>query len=173
MKDGNSNWRMEKEKLEKEIGSLGKIIINTITFTLAKCTKLLISLFSEPFLESLPQLHLLFLIVIAGPESLSPWKSSTRSEISWQILLTFSLSVFSACFGMSKFFNVGPSRLIPYDKMNLGFFVLMVNIASCFIAKGLLLGYSKGFLRFFIWSCLSLLPQMIFVSTYIHYVAYL
>ena len=27
MKDGNSQWRIEKEKLEKEVGSLGKMII--------------------------------------------------------------------------------------------------------------------------------------------------
>merc|ERR1711971_663483 len=73
MKDGNSNWRMEKEKLEKEIGSL------------------------EPFLESLPQVHLIMAIVLRGPKSLGSLGS--------QSVVTFLLSVFSACFGMSKFFN--------------------------------------------------------------------
>jgi len=141
MKDGNSNWRMEKEKLEKEIGSL------------------------EPFLESLPQVHLIMAIVLRGPKSLGSLGS--------QSVVTFLLSVFSACFGMSKFFNYGPSRLIPYDKMNLGFFVLMVNIASCFIGKALILVLADGQfdkyrlestsqVNVLIWCSLSLLPQMIF-----------
>ena len=120
-------------------------------------------LFAEPFLESLPQVHLIMAIVLRGPASL---QNSSQSNG------TFLLSVFSACFGMSKFFNVGPSRLIPYDKMNLGFFVLMVNIASCFIGKGLLLVHANGDLqgvykRFLTWITLALLPQIIFVSTYI------
>ena len=123
------------------------------------------SLFSEPFLESLPQVHLILLIVVTG---ISGSSGRGIDNSSWQTVLTFSLSVISACFGMSKFFNVGPSRLIPYDKMNLGFFVLMVNIASCFIGKLFFLAFVEGrppsFRTIIIWSLLSLVPQMIFVS---------
>merc|ERR1711971_403235 len=140
MKDGNSQWRIEKEKLEKEVGSL------------------------EPFLESIPQVHLILLIVGTGIGGRFGIYNS-----SLQCSLTFSLSVISACFGMSKFFNVGPARLIPYDKMNLGFFVLMVNIASCFIGKGFFLAFIeegspslRTIIICIIWSLLSLVPQMIF-----------
>merc|ERR1711971_886336 len=68
MKDGKSHWRTEKEKLEKEIGSL------------------------EPFLESLPQVHLIMAIVLRGPASLHPWLSSalvSLRHINWQTLVTF------------------------------------------------------------------------------------
>ena len=114
-------------------------------------------------------------IVLQGPNELRPFDEAWGTSGSVQTLVTFSLSVFSGCFGMSKFFNVGPSRLIPYDKMNLGFFVLMANIASCFIGKGVLLIFGKSarnqdlqwvYNRFLTWICLSLLPQIIFVSTY-------
>ena len=123
------------------------------------------SLISEPFLESLPQVHLILLIVVTGIDG--GIGGGAVGNHSWQTIITFTLSVFSACFGISKFFNVGPSRLIPYDEMNLGFFVLMMNIASCFIGKGFFLAlvdFPPSGRTITIWSMLSLGPQIIFVS---------
>ena len=90
------------------------------------------------------------------------------------ILPTYTLSVFSAAFGITKFLKAGPCRLIPYDKINFGLsFLLILNIGSHIIGKGISLAGSLTFSQYFhgyislavtTWICLSLLPQMIFVS---------
>merc|ERR1719400_1158261 len=102
MKEGNSQWRTEKEKLEKEVSSL------------------------EPFLESVPQVHIILMVTIGA-------YGRTVDPEAPLAIATFSLSVFSAAFGITKFFSVGPCRLIPYDKINLGFFLMMLNVASCLV----------------------------------------
>ena len=61
---------------------------------------------------------------------------TTVDPFHWKTLLTFSLSVLSAAFGMSRFFNVGPCRLVPYGKMNVGFIFLVISIATCLVGKG-------------------------------------
>ena len=61
---------------------------------------------------------------------------TTVDPFHWKTLLTFSLSVLSAAFGMSRFFNVGPCRLVPYGKMNVGFLFLVISIATCMVGKG-------------------------------------
>ena len=86
-------------------------------------------LISEPFLESVPQVHLIMLIIFEGTDT-------TVDPFHWKTLLTFSLSVLSAAFGMSRFFNVGPCRLVPYGKMNVGFLFLVISIATCLVGKG-------------------------------------
>ena len=112
-------------------------------------------------------MHIILLVVFAG-----------NADIDFrnvQTILTFSLSVFSAAFGMTKFMSVGPCRLIPYDKINVGFFWVLLCNASCLVGKGFLLaasvtgpdlgrtyGITVGY-----WVCLSLLPSLMFVSTYL------
>ena len=87
---------------------------------------------------------------------------------------TYTLSVFSAAFGITKYLRAGPCRLIPYDKINFGLsFLLILSIGSHIIGKGISLSGSLSMLENFqgyislavtTWICLSLLPQMIFVS---------
>ena len=125
--------------------------------------KFMFHLLPEPFLESVPQVHIILMVTIgAYGETVNP-----EAPLA---IATFSLSVFSAAFGITKFFSVGPCRLIPYDKINLGFFLMVLNVASCLVGKGVLLGetgpgeklgygYSIG-----LWVLLSIVPQMVFVS---------
>ena len=112
-------------------------------------------------------MHIILLVVIAG---------NANIVINWQTVLTFSLSVFSAAFGMTKFMSVGPCRLIPYDKINVGFFLVLLCNASCLVGKGFLLAVSltgpgstvgKYGITVGYWVCLSLLPSLMFVSTYL------
>ena len=132
-------------------------------------------LLPEPFLESVPQVHIILMVTIgAYGETVNP-----EAPLA---IATFSLSVFSAAFGITKFFSVGPCRLIPYDKINLGFFLMVLNVASCLVGKGVLLAFStlvgKGVLlgetgpgeklgygySIGLWVLLSIVPQMVFVS---------
>ena len=62
-------------------------------------------LLSEPLLESIPQIHIILLIVFAGSEH-------TVDRTHWKTIATFAFSVFSAAYGMSRFFSVGPCRLV-------------------------------------------------------------
>ena len=130
--------------------------------------KFMFHLLPEPFLESVPQVHIILMIVFGATGS-----NRTVDKYDPQAIATFSLSVFAAAFGITKFFSVGPCRMIPYDKMNLGFFLMMLNVASCLVGKGLLLAivtnapdhlapdfaYAIG-----TWVSLSIVPQVVFVS---------
>ena len=62
--------------------------------------------------------------------------TTVSRPFSLKTLLTFSLSVLSAAFGMSRFFKVGLCRLVPYGKMNVGFLFLVISIATCMVGKG-------------------------------------
>ena len=111
-------------------------------------------------------MHIILLVVIAG---------NANIYFGPQTILTFSLSVFSAAFGMTKFMSVGPCRLIPYDKINVGFFLVFLSNAACLVGKGFLLAASlhgpnrKGTyaIKVGYWVTLSLLPSLMFVSTYL------
>ena len=117
-------------------------------------------------------MHIILLVVFAGNAQIDYNKVQT--------ILTFGLSVFSAAFGMTKFMSVGPCRLIPYDKINVGFFLVLLCNASCLVGKGFLLAASinaTGPLgthttseytrKVGYWVSLSLLPSLMFVSTYL------
>ena len=112
-------------------------------------------------------MHIILLVVIAGNANIA---------INWQTIVTFSLSVFSAAFGMTKFMSVGPCRLIPYDKINVGFLLVLLSNASCLVGKGFLLAASINagvpdnstyVIKIGYWVTLSLLPSLMFVSTYL------
>ena len=124
--------------------------------------KFMFHLLLEPFLESVPQVHIILMIVFG-----TGYSNRIVDHLDPQAIATFSLSVFAAAFGITKFFSVGPCRLIPYDKINLGFFLMMLNVASCLVGKGFLLAVSStsGFAYSIgIWISLSIVPQVLFVS---------
>ena len=104
-------------------------------------------------------------------------------------IATFATSVLTATLGIAKFLKIGPCRLVP-DQGPLGghgtlaFMVLMLNIASTIVSKGIMLpalgfGISKieGFLNFDgeplskspsmvigVWIAICYLPQLVYVS---------
>ena len=89
---------------------------------------------------------------------------------SLQTQVTFCLSVFSATLGIAKFLKVGPCRLLSYNKIDLGFFLLTLNIATCIIWKGFNLVIAIDEVRndvfgVMLWISVSMLPQMAFVSS--------
>ena len=100
---------------------------------------------SEPFLESIPQIHIL-LVILSQTLTNSSHELVVGKSRSDQILFwtTFSLSVFSATFGIAKFLKVGPCCLVsshgPLGGLgSIGFLTLMLNIASTLLLKGILL----------------------------------
>ena len=95
---------------------------------------------SEPFLESVPQVHILFLIWVLSDEG------SCDSPINGlrdpHFIITFVSSVINAAFGISKFLRSGPCRFIRSDTFLMGFgtlsyLLLFLNIATTLVAKGL------------------------------------
>ena len=126
--------------------------------------KFMFHLLPEPFLESVPQVHIILMVTIgAFGKTVDPGAPLA--------IATFTSSVFSAALGITNFFSVGPCRLIPYDRMNLGFFLMMLNVASCLVGKGLLLGIASGArgsagfaYAIGTWVSLSIVPQVVFVS---------
>ena len=128
--------------------------------------KFIFHLLPEPFLESVPQVHIILMVTIGA-------YGITVDPGAPLAIATFTSSVFSAALGITNFFSVGPCRLIPYNRMNLGFFLMMLNVASCLVGKGLLLGIapnargsaSAGFAYAIgTWVSLSIVPQVVFVS---------
>ena len=120
-------------------------------------------------------MHIMLLVVIAG---------NANVAINLQTILTFSLSVISAANGITKFMSVGPCRLIPYDKVNVGFLLVLLSNGACLAGKGFLLGTTWSWVtagrsttpedqaaedarKVGVWVSLSLLPSLMFVSTYV------
>jgi hypothetical protein len=159
IKNKDLRWRKKKEQLDREIGSI------------------------EPFLESLPQVHILLCILFLG-------KDQTLDTRNWDVRLSFALSVMSAAFGITKFLKVGPCRLLPYGRMSFGLFLVLLNIAACLVGKGVsmfTIDFGRNRTRIFrpsdgsvvivsesskptlqslyvvlAWICINILPQMLF-----------
>lgn len=90
-----------------------------------------------------------------------------------QTLVTFCLSVLSASLGIVKFLKVGPCRLLSYNKIDLGFFLLTLNIATCIIWKGFILQWMElgdDIFGVMLWISVSILPQMAFVGSIFSYI---
>ena len=94
--------------------------------------------FTEPFLESVPQVIIMLMMWIG------PHIGSCRNPINGHdplFITTFATSVTAASFGISKFLKSGPCRLITSDKLLMGFgtmsyTLLLINIAATVVAKG-------------------------------------
>ena len=126
----------------------------------------------------MPQIHILLILWVLNVNitfNLNPALFVT----------TFATSVLSATLGIAKFLKTGPCRLVP-DQGPLGghgtlaFFLLMLNIASTTVSKGLMLpaiaynikyngvslfyGYPDGALKAIaLWLAICYSPQILYV----------
>ena len=93
--------------------------------------------FSEPILESLPQVSILWCLYYKKPLLLSG-QNTTENIL---FIATFSSSVFSATKGLADFLLNGPCNLLPNDGLcggmgKMGYIFLLINIALTLCAKG-------------------------------------
>ena len=85
----------------------------------------------------MPQIHILLILFI-----LNPYVTYYLDEKLF--IATFGTSLLTATFGIAKFLKTGPSRLVP-DQGPLGghgtlaFLLLMLNVASTIVSKGIML----------------------------------
>ena len=130
--------------------------------------------FSEPFLESIPQvlITMTYMMEKAIDENgftqfVQIWLEDTKT------LFNFSISVLSASFGISNLLKIGPCRLVPYDKIDFGFFLLILNIATAIIGKGIVFASSlihitnndSEAILVIKWISICIFPHIFFVST--------
>ena len=131
---------------------------------------------TEPFLEAVPQVHVLLTLWVLNHK--------ITYELNPELYIaTFISSVLSATFGIAKFLKIGPCRLVPDEGLlgghaNISFPLLMLNILSTITAKGFLLtsmntGLSGDEFDLFkakdavkVWILICFVPQIIFVSDY-------
>ena len=96
--------------------------------------------FSEPILESIPQVHIILCLWGQNPQLISGRNISERSLF----IATFVSSVFSAAKGLGDFLLNGPCKLVPNDGLfggmgKMGYIFLVINIAATICGKGLTL----------------------------------
>jgi len=95
----------------------------------------------EPFLESIPQCHVLLTILLASQKI--PFRTDTYNEgvieASYFFTATFLTSIFSATFGMTKLLKIGPCAIVSRTKYGLGFMLIFLSILFCMGGKGVLL----------------------------------
>ena len=122
-------------------------------------------------MESVPQVQILLAIYVAygGDGCSSPVQ---RGDVLF--IVTFSLSVLSATFGVAKFIKSGPARVINNEKCLMGFcsatfILLFFNIAATLVGRGFVIGfYSAEIVREnkinIILVFLCFVPQLLHVS---------
>ena len=120
----------------------------------------------------MPQIHILLILWVLNSE--------ITSELNKPLFITtFATSVLTATLGIAKFLKTGPCRLVP-DQGPLGghgtlaFLMLMLNIASTIVSKGIMLpaiGAGPSSKRLSdqksvigVWISICYLPQLLYVS---------
>ena len=149
-------------------------------------------IFSEPFLEALPQLHILLIMwvyttsvggnelrsALIGnePSTFSNCKGDydCGSENVYFFWITLGLSVLSAAWGMSKYLMTGTCRLLPREKYFGGLLALLPCTIGIIITKGTMLfalanklrdsGMDSATAIIGYWFLFTVTPHMLFVS---------
>ena len=136
--------------------------------------------FSEPFIEAVPTVFILLLLMFRDEQSKRGKGFFFGSEHVFfgliskdrMIYATFSISVITASLGISKFVKVGPCQFVPSDKWHCGIFLVFLNVMATICAKGCVLGFSVGGGprplhprdTLIIWLLTCILPNLILVS---------
>ena len=87
--------------------------------------------------------------------------------------LVFSTSVFSSVLGLTKYLKLGPCRILPRKRFCGEFQLVMLSMGSTLVGKVLsfalcyCLSCGSGLLSIGIWILFNILPQVIYVSTYL------
>ena len=133
--------------------------------------------FIEPFLESIPQSHVLLVILMQSlQESWNP-EQKNKGVVDTSdpfFLATFLSSILSASFGISKLLKLGPCPLVPQDKFGLVFLMVFLSILTGLAGKGMMVAFIIGdfiedshqtFSCLALLFCSSYLIPTLFVST--------
>ena len=130
---------------------------------------------SEPFVESLPQVYILFSLAEQNPQLIGSL-GLNGSPPDLLFFLTFSSSIISSTLGIVRFLKDGPSPLLSKEGFlggmcKPGFILLFINVGSTIVLKGVVLMAftwtvldAEMFMSIIVWSSLNLLPQFLFVS---------
>ena len=122
--------------------------------------------FSEPLVESIPQLFVMFFIISNNING----DTIAFDDFFW---FSFVSSLFSSAFALAKLLKVGPCQVMPRDKFGITFLLIFFCNTFGLMGRGFILhtwyAYTdtKGFGTFYgpmIYTITSILPPMIFVS---------
>ena len=136
--------------------------------------------FVEPFLESVPQIHILLCLAVSeGTRTNSIVDFKRRDTL---FIMTFATSVFSGGLGIAKFLKVGPCKFLSSKSGYLGGFVslgtpfVVLSIITALVGKGLMLPViafdrrlGLSFHKVAVWIALNLVPQLCYVSIFPSY----
>ena len=166
-------WQRMKEEWETGISHLGKRMIkNVYNFGL----KTYETIVSEPFLESVPQVHMLLVIFILSIQSINTSERCDRAVVGDTLFFTtFSTSIVTASFGISKFIKSGPTRIVKNDKCLMGFgtlsfLLIFTNIALTLVGKGCIIAFYvfeafSNNMTYLVLLLLCFIPQLLHVSS--------
>ena len=133
---------------------------------------------TEPFLESVPQVHILLMVLANINIACTSWGQNYKKYgVDFNAFFTFSTSILSAAFGISKFIKSGPCHILKSDSFLMGFatlsYILVLgNIIATFLSKAFLIifylsyKYDDGNIDLQRIAILSLnyIPQLVHVS---------
>ena len=160
---GNRNWQ------------LGWVIttFDTARFPQSPCV---VCFITEPFLESVPQVHIILMFIANINIACTPSGPNYR-KYGGDGFIAFSTSILSAAFGISKFIKSGPCHILKSDSFLMGFatlsYILVLgNIIATFLSKAFLIifylsyKYDDGNIDLQRIAILSLnyIPQLVHVS---------
>ena len=138
----DTRWQRMKEEWETDISFIGKNIFFYLNFGL----NTFVAIFPEPFLESVPQVHMLLIIRFISPK----YDCNSPIHFGPQFSLTFWISIATASFGIAKFVKSGPARIVNNDKCLMGFgtlsFILIfTNIAQTVLCRAWVIAIFVGY----------------------------
>ena len=97
--------------------------------------------FSEPLVESVPQLFIMVFIIV---------NNLSGDAIAFDMFFKLSIisSLFSSAFALTKQLKVGPCQIMPRDKFGLTFILIFLSNVFGLLGKGFLLHVLVDYMHF-------------------------